>query len=559
MEGLEELEQLTIEQYLSFSSESEYSGDDTQSKVDIEVPQGKVLLHMFTNRHLRLRDNTALYQALAHNPDKFYAVYIMEGLDSIAVAPIRWKFMIDCMEDLKYQLLEYGLEVYFLSGESSSILSTLINQWKITHLSINMDPDVNFISYNEKINKICQENNIQMFTDLESHRLLWLPNTYKDPISMTKFRALLAEAITAKQNNTCSEAYIQTVIPDLNEDQLIELGKKERIPCPFISEIPQLRNLFPNTAFSQLTFLFQGGERYINNIFLNEYREARLRHTPVEEISPIKAKAKPISPYLRFGCITPRKFFQFLVDLINNSNYSRINIDQALAGIIARDFALQASQKQPIPERIISYNNLCLPIPWDRNSNLIQSFNAAQTGFPFFDAAIIQIKTEGYAVNEVTESLATFVTNGLLWISWEEGLELFYLNSVNFDLPISTYSWLEASSSTMISGLQKQYKDPMLYVSRQIDPNGDYIKKYIPKLRDFPLEYIHKPDLAPIEVQQAANCIIGVDYPKPLFEYTSRQDKCCKRMKVFMEVVDTAAHAQALPHVVEGCKGRFPT
>ena len=526
-------------------------------EVNVIEPQGQVLLHLFTNRHFRLGDNTALYQALQQNPDKFYAVYIMEGMEAAAVAPIRWKFMIDCMTDLHDQLAEFGLDVYFLRGESTSILSTLIHQWKITHISINLDPDINFRSYNEKISSICNEHQIQLFTDTHSHRLLWLPSSYKNAIPMENFRVLLAGAITAKQNHADSEAKIQDVTPPLYREQLISLGQKEIIPCPFASAIPQLVDLFPADVLDKLTFRFKGGEHYIDTQFMEEYKEARLREGPTEEISPIFSKAVPISPYLRFGCITPRKFFQHLVELLGNPNYSREKIDSALAGLVARDFALQAAQGQMVPERLIAYNKLALPIPWDKNLELVKSFTKAQTGFPFFDAAIIQLKTEGYAVNEVTEALATFATNGLLWISWEEGLELFYLNNVNFDLPFATHCWLEASASTFVSGKQKQYEDPLLFVSRKVDPGGQYIKKYIPQLANFPVEYIHKPDLAPIEVQQAANCIIGVDYPKPLFEYTCRNDICCKRMRVFMEVVDTAAHAQLLPHVVDSCKGQF--
>ena len=551
-----------ISETLDFSlgSSASTSSEETEvipMEVNYIEPQSKVLLHLFTNRHLRLGDNTALYQALQQNPDKFYTVYILEGMDAAAVAPIRWKFMIDCMTDLQDQLAEFGLDVYFLRGESLSILGTLINQWKITHISINMDPDINFRSYNEKISSICNENQIQLFTDMQSHRLLWLPSNYKSVITMENFRILLAGAITAKQNHSESEAKIQDVTPHLYREQLINLGQKVRIPCPFESSIPQLVDLFPADVLEKLTFRFKGGEQYVDTHFIEEYKEARLRQVETEEISSIFSKAVPISPYLRFGCITPRKCFKLLVELLDNPNYSREKIHSVLAGLVARDFALQAAQSQMIPERLISYNKLALPIPWDKNSDLIKLFTRAQTGFPFFDAAIIQLKTEGYAVNEVTEALATFATNGLLWISWEEGLELFYLNNVNFDLPFATHCWLEASASTFVSGKQKQYEDPLLFVSKKVDPSGQYIKRYIPQLANFPVEYIHKPELAPLELQTAANCIIGVDYPKPIFEYTCRNDICCKRMQVFMELVDKAAHAQVLPYVVDSCKGQF--
>ena len=557
----EEMESLSITEIASLISSSS-SDEETEIVVnDIEQdvePQGKVLLHVFNNRHLRLKDNTALYQAMAQNPDKFYAVYIFDGFDSKPVAPVRWQFMLDCLEDLKEQLNEFGLELYCFRGETIDVLATLVQAWKVKLLSINMDPDVNFTIFNEKIVNMCTVNNVQLYNDMDSHRLIYLPPKYKSPIPMSKFRVLLAEAITAKQNNLESEVKIQDTTPPLNPEQLSDLGNKQRLNSPFPSEIPKLSALFTANEISKLNFIFKGGERHTEG-YLNEYRKARLRDVPGDEdASPIVAKAMAISPHLRFGCITPRQLFNFLVETIKDENYSRIKINKVLAGIMARDFALQVSQLQPIPERIIGLNKICLPIPWDKNNNgIIDKLTNAQTGFPFFDAAITQLKTEGYVVNEVSEALATFVTNSLLWVSWEEGLNFFSRHLICFDLAISTHSWLEASGSTMVTGKQKSYQDPLLFVSKKLDPNGEYIKRYLPKLIDFPIEFIHMPGNAPLEVQQTANCVIDVDYPKPLFEYKCRNGICCKRLRVFMDVVDSAAKAIKLPHVNDNCSGRF--
>nr|CAD24679.1 photolyase related protein [Aphrocallistes vastus] len=545
----------------SSSSPDEETDRDIVAK-DIEQdvePQGKVLLHIFNNRHLRLKDNTALYQAMAQNPDKFYAVYIFDGFDSKPVAPVRWQFLIDCLEDLKEQLNGFGLELYCFRGETIDVLATLVQAWKVKLLSINMDPDVNFTFFNEKIVKMCTINAVQLYNDMDSHRLLYLPPKYKSAIPMSKFRVLLAEAITAKQNNLESEAKIQDITPPLNPEQLSDLGNKPRLDSPLPSEIPKLNALFTEEEIAKLNFIFQGGERRTED-YLNEYREARLRDVSGDEdASPIAAKAMGISPHLRFGCITPRHLFNFLVKTIKDANYSRIKINKVLAGIMARDFALQVSQLQTIPERIISLNKICLPIPWDKNNNeIVEKLTDAQTGFPFFDAAITQLKTEGYVINEVSEALATFVTNSLLWVSWEEGQNFFSQHLICFDLAMSTHSWLEASGSTMVTGRQKSYQDPLLFVSKKLDPNGEYIKRYLPKFINFPIEFIHKPGNASLEAQQAANCVIDIDYPKPLFEYECRNGICCKRLRVFMEVVDSAAKATKLPHVIENCSGKFP-
>ena len=120
---------------------------------------------------------------------------------------------------------------------------------------------------------------------------------------------------------------------------------------------------------------------------------------------------------------------------------------------------------------------------------------------------------------------------GDLWISWEEGLRIFLKYLLDADWSVCAGNWMWVSSSAFEKSLNTSFSlDPSVYGSR-VDPTGSYIRKYLPKLKKFPDEYIYQPWLAPKDVQEAAGCILGEDYPKPMVDHT----KVSKRNRAMME------------------------
>jgi cryptochrome len=87
--------------------------------------------------------------------------------------------------------------------------------------------------------------------------------------------------------------------------------------------------------------------------------------------------------------------------------------------------------------------------------------------------------------------------------------------------------WLSASA--FFSQYFRVYS-PISF-GKQYDKNGDYIRKYIPALKDMPAKYIYEPWTAPITIQEKSNCIIGRDYPKPIVEHSSISKINMQKMK----------------------------
>ncbi|PSC67190.1 cryptochrome-1-like [Micractinium conductrix] len=108
-----------------------------------------------------------------------------------------------------------------------------------------------------------------------------------------------------------------------------------------------------------------------------------------------------------------------------------------------------------------------------------------------------QLWQQGWMHHLAGHSVACFLTRGDLWCSWEAGQAVFdkYLIDADWSLNAANWQWLSASA--FFSHFGKQY-----------DKNGDYIRHFMPVLKDIPAKYIYEPWTAPLSVQQAAGCII---------------------------------------------------
>ena len=121
-----------------------------------------------------------------------------------------------------------------------------------------------------------------------------------------------------------------------------------------------------------------------------------------------------------------------------------------------------------------------------------------------------------------------FLTRGDLWLSWEHGLKFFLNYMIDSDWAVCAGNWMWVSSSAFEKSLNNKELslDPTL-LGYRMDPDGHYIKKFIPQLSRMPVEYVNEPWRAPESVQREVGCVIGMDYPAPIVNHreVSRRNK----------------------------------
>jgi cryptochrome len=120
-------------------------------------------------------------------------------------------------------------------------------------------------------------------------------------------------------------------------------------------------------------------------------------------------------------------------------------------------------------------------------------------------------------------AVACFLTRGDLFKHWELGMDVFDEWLIDRDYAMNAGNWMWVSASAFFHQYRRIYSPTGF--GKKTDPNGDFIRKYIPALASYPSKYIYAPWEAPTEVQQEAGCIIGRDYPQPIVDHAAAKDK----------------------------------
>jgi cryptochrome len=189
-------------------------------------------------------------------------------------------------------------------------------------------------------------------------------------------------------------------------------------------------------------------------------------------------------------------------------------------------------------------NPICRQIPWGTGAQQDEHFEAwkeGRTGYPWIDACMIQLKQEGHIHHLARHAVACFLTRGDLWVSWERGVEWFDEVLLDADWALNNGNWMWLSASCFFYQYFRVYS-PVAF-PKKYDPDGAFVKRYIPALRKMPAKYIYEPWKAPIATQKEAGCRIGEDYPKPIVIHEVVSKENMAKMKAAYDANKDAAGA----------------
>jgi deoxyribodipyrimidine photo-lyase len=170
-------------------------------------------------------------------------------------------------------------------------------------------------------------------------------------------------------------------------------------------------------------------------------------------------------------------------------------------------------------------------IRWESGADADELFRAwcgGRTGYPLVDAAMAQLNQTGYMHNRLRMVTASFLTKDL-GIDWRRGERYFAEKLNDYDLAANNGGWQWAASTGCDAQPWFRIFNPVMQ-SEKFDPEGKFIKRYLPQLAALPAKHVHAPWLAPAEQQPAG-------YPVPIV----RHDEARKRTLARYSVVKQAA------------------
>uniref|UniRef100_A0A673GR00 Cryptochrome-1 n=1 Tax=Sinocyclocheilus rhinocerous TaxID=307959 RepID=A0A673GR00_9TELE len=480
-------------------------------------------VHWF-RKGLRLHDNPSLGDSIqgAHS---VRCVYILDpwfaGSSNVGIS--RWRFLLQCLEDLDASLRKLNSRLFVIRGQPTDVFPRLFKEWNITRLSYEYDSEPFGKERDAAIKKLANEAGVEVIVRI-SHTLYDLDkiielNGGQSPLTYKRFQTLIsrmeavetpAETITAEVMGLCTSP--------VSEDHDEKFG------------VPSLEELGFDTE-GLASAVWPGGEtEALTRLERHLERKAWVANfeRPRMNANSLLASPTGLSPYLRFGCLSCRLFYFKLTDLYRKVKKNSSPPLSLYGQLLWREFFYMAATNNPRFDKMEG-NPICVQIPWDKNPEALAKWAEGRTGFPWIDAIMTQLRQEGWIHHLARHAVACFLTRGDLWISWEEGMKVFEELLLDADWSVNAGSWMWLSCSSFFQQFFHCYC-PVGF-GRRTDPNGDYIRRYLPVLRGFPAKYIYDPWNAPESVQKAAKCIIGVHYPKPMVHHAEASRLNIERMK----------------------------
>lgn len=231
-----------------------------------------------------------------------------------------------------------------------------------------------------------------------------------------------------------------------------------------------------------------------------------------------------LSPYFRFGMLSPRwAVFQVrkMVQITSSPDEKRA-YEAWLNELIWREFYISILYHYP-HVLAMAFNPALRAIEWRDAPSELQAWKEGKTGYPVVDAAMRQLKATGWMHNRARMIVASFLTKDLL-INWQEGEQWFMQNLVDGDPAANNGGWQWTAGVGTDAAPYFRIFNPVLQ-SAKFDPQGRYIKTWVPELTSVPTEFIHAPWTMPLSLQISLGVRIGRDYPAPMVNHQEIRDR----------------------------------
>ncbi len=235
---------------------------------------------------------------------------------------------------------------------------------------------------------------------------------------------------------------------------------------------------------------------------------------------PAKPATSMLSPHLTMGEISPAQVWDATRGLPRN--IASNDLSRFRKEIVWREFCYHLLFHFPeLDEK--NWNSSFDAFEWHTDSAKFTAWTKGMTGYPIVDAGMRQLWKHGVMHNRVRMITASFLIKHLL-IDWRMGEKWFRDTLVDADPASNPANWQWVAGSGADASPFFRIFNPILQ-GEKFDPDGDYVKTFVPELENLDKKFIHKPFDAPKEVLKKAGIELGKTYPKPLVDHNEARQK----------------------------------
>ncbi len=232
---------------------------------------------------------------------------------------------------------------------------------------------------------------------------------------------------------------------------------------------------------------------------IGDYHEGRNR--------PDIAGSSRLSPHLHFGEASPRTVWHAA------SRKRSTGAAAFLRELGWREFARHLLWHWPT-FAAESFRAEFRRFPWRADEAATEAWRRGLTGYPLVDAGMRELWSTGWMHNRVRMVAASFLVKHLL-VPWQRGAEWFWDTLVDADLANNSVGWQWVAGSGADAAPYFRIFNPTLQ-GQKFDPEGEYVRRWVPELKALPTRFVHEPSTAPPEVLRRARVALGTSYPLPI-------------------------------------------
>ncbi len=297
----------------------------------------------------------------------------------------------------------------------------------------------------------------------------------------------------------------------------------EHVPAPREIPGPEL----PSTGLERLPDgdpPLEAGPAAARRRIVDFIRDGDADGYPDHRDVPAEDRTSHLSAYLRFGMCTGAQVGRAL-GLPGRLPAGR---EAFWRQICWREFYHHHLARHPEVARV-SLNPTLRGIEWDDDAADLAAWAQGSTGFPIVDAGMRQLASTGWIHNRARMIVASFLVKDLL-VDWRRGETVFMQGLVDGDPANNNGGWQWTAGTGTDAAPYFRVLSPLRQATR-FDPDGDYVRLYVPELRDVPAKRIHEPWRMTAEEQRGAGCRIGSDYPAPRVDHKERRELMLERYR----------------------------
>ncbi|GAB4178642.1 MAG: deoxyribodipyrimidine photo-lyase, 8-HDF type [Coleofasciculaceae cyanobacterium] len=460
------------------------------------------LILFWHRRDLRISDNIGL-AAARQKSQKVVGVFCLDPniLERDDVAPARVTYMLGCLASLQSSYAKAGSQLLILHDAPSKAIPTLaaaLNaqavfwNWDVEPYAKERDRTITEALHEKGIEvhnhwdqllhspeEICSKSN-EPYTVYTPFWKNWSSQPKANPVDSLQ----QAEGLTEQEQEMARQAGV-VALPTAKE-------------LSFVWENELLTAPGEEAAQAQL-------EKFCTHA-ISEYEEQR-NFPGVNGTSLLSAA-------LKFGAIGIRTVWAATLTAGENSRSeeTRSSIQAWQKELAWREFYQHAMYH--FPELADgAYRDTFKDFPWDKDEALFQAWCEGKTGYPIVDAAMRQLNEVGWMHNRCRMIVASFLTKDLL-IDWQWGEKYFMQKLYDGDLSANNGGWQWSASSGMDPKPLRIFNPASQ--AKKFDPDGDYIREWLPELRSLDTEFLLSGDISPLERH-------ALDYPAPIVEHNKQQ------------------------------------